>query len=671
MGRAFGPYELRRRLWRNPSSEVWSAVEVATGDRVAVRMLRPERSDDQPFRERFLRELDEVAELRHDHIAPITAFARHDGRLYVATQLLDGDLVEQVRDRGPLPPAAAVEVIEQVAAALDAVHDAGLVHGDLRPSKVLVREVPRTAYLNGFGVGCSVGADGRGVTGAGGVFTAPRHIAPERFPRAVRPEARAAEAERVARVAGDRRIDVYALACLLFHALTGRPAFPEGNRPELGETRPPPRASTLRRGIPEGLNRVIVTGLASDPDRRYATAGRFAVAAREALTTPETPWVKRRTGRPASGGRTPTDPRSTAEPPPPPRPRPEPGPRPQPGPGRPSAGDGRRRPRRVGRVLAGLAAAAALAAGGLWLASGEGEPPQAGIPVAGEPGAIALSPDGLTAWTTDATADTVSVIDLTARAVVASVPVGDAPRAIALSPDGAAAYVVNHGADSVSIIRLADRVVVATVPVGEEPTDVALDADGGRAFVNDQEGGTISVIDTATRTVDEPLRVSALWGDSGDEVVVTPDGSRALVSLTSWWSDDSLLVVDTGRDDVLATIPVGEAPRGLVISPDGARAYVANTADGTLTVVDAANGAVITTVVVGDEPDEVAISADGRHVLVVNAYSETLSVVDTGTNAVVAEIPTGGAPRGVAVSPDGRRAYVALPGAVAVLDLPA
>ena len=133
---------------------------------------------------------------------------------------------------------------------------------------------------------------------------------------------------------------------------------------------------------------------------------------------------------------------------------------------------------------------------------------------------------------------------------------------------------------------------------------------------------------------------------------------------------DTVSVVDTATNTVVATVAVGDNPTGVAVSPHGSRVYVTNATDDTVSVIDTASNTVVATVAVGDNPTAVAVHPNGTRVYVSNFVGGTVSVIDTATNTVVATVAVGVAPRGVAVSPDGSRVYVTNPdgGTVSVID---
>lgn len=268
-GTPFGRYRLTELLGRGGMGEVWRAYDPEMNRVVALKVLAPSFADDQAFQERFRREARSAAGLDEPHVVPIHDFGEVDGRLYVTMRLIHGSDLRDLLNDGPLPPARAVGIIEQIASALHAAHEIGLVHRDVKPSNILVAE-DDFAYLIDFGIARAAAESSMTITGA--TMGTPAYMSPERL-NAGRADARA---------------DIYALACVLHEALTGQRPFPGESLEQqlVGHlTSPPPRPSTLQTGVPEAMDAVVATGMAKDPDHRYATAKDLAQAARAALTT--------------------------------------------------------------------------------------------------------------------------------------------------------------------------------------------------------------------------------------------------------------------------------------------------------------------------------------------------------------------------------------------------
>ncbi|WP_155769638.1 serine/threonine-protein kinase, partial [Mycobacterium asiaticum] len=207
-----------------------------------------------------------AAGLDDPHVVPIYDFGEIDGRLFVTMRLIQGRDLQTMLVDGPLEPDRSVYVIEQVAAALHSAHRVNLIHRDVKPSNVLVSE-DDFSYLIDFGIARTTGETS--LTNTGNVIGTWAYMAPER----------------VTSDHTDHRVDVYALACVMHECLTGSKPFP-GNSIEqqIGGhlTLPPPRPSALRSNVPTQLDQVIATGMAKNPDDRYASTKELAAAARAA-----------------------------------------------------------------------------------------------------------------------------------------------------------------------------------------------------------------------------------------------------------------------------------------------------------------------------------------------------------------------------------------------------
>src|SRR5262249_47052690 len=142
-----------------------------------VKVLPEHSADDEMLRERFRRECRAVAQLTQPHVIPIHDYGDIDGRLYLNMRLVDGvDLRSLIRKSGAMPPARAVAIIAQVADALQAAHDAGLVHRDVKPSNILL-SADDFAYLIDFGIAHA--ADDHSLTSAGQTVGTFDYLAPE------------------------------------------------------------------------------------------------------------------------------------------------------------------------------------------------------------------------------------------------------------------------------------------------------------------------------------------------------------------------------------------------------------------------------------------------------------------------------------------------------------
>lgn len=272
VGGTFGKYELTALLGRGGMGEVYAAHDTDKGRTVALKILREQYADDERFRARFLRESHVVANLEEPHVVPIHDWGEINGNLYIDMRLVRGQTLHDLLRTAPLAPHRAVSIVEQIAAALDAAHAQGLIHRDIKPQNIIVTDAD-FAYLLDFGIAQAQGDSS--LTQSGMYIGSFGYMAPERFSGATCSPA----------------ADIYSLACVLHEALTGNTPFPTNSYEQAIAahlTAPPPRASTVRPGVPTSLDAVVARGMAKEPDERYGSAGALARAAQRALhTSPE------------------------------------------------------------------------------------------------------------------------------------------------------------------------------------------------------------------------------------------------------------------------------------------------------------------------------------------------------------------------------------------------
>ena len=253
--------------------EVWLAEHAMLGRRAAVKVLLPEFSTKQDIVTRFFNEARAATAIADPGIVQIFDFGHHvDGTAYIVMELLEGEpLDKRLARQGALPVTDALRIMRMVASSLGAAHARGIVHRDLKPENIfLVRdpEVPggERAKILDFGIAKLASTDGGSRTHTSAVMGTPTFMSPEQC-----------------RGAGhvDQRSDVYALGCMIFALIVGRPPFDaEG----IGEIiamhlrEPPPIPSTLRPGISPEVDQLVLRCLAKDPAARFAAAGDLAIA---------------------------------------------------------------------------------------------------------------------------------------------------------------------------------------------------------------------------------------------------------------------------------------------------------------------------------------------------------------------------------------------------------
>ena len=272
VGSRFGRYHLRRLLGRGGMGEVYEAHDTVKDRVVALKLMSAQVSSDPVFRERMQREAYTAGRLQEPHVVPIHDYGEIDGQLFIDMRFIEGTDVGALLDRyGPLPPPRAVAIVRQVAAALDAAHADGVMHRDIKPENILITG-DDFAYLVDFGIASAITQ--QRLTQTGVTVGTWSYMAPERF-----------GSQEVT-----YRADIYALACVLHEMLTGSTPYRADSHSALMAAhlfQPIPRPSQLRPGIPAAFDEVIARGMAKDPADRYARAGDLAVAAHQALSTPD------------------------------------------------------------------------------------------------------------------------------------------------------------------------------------------------------------------------------------------------------------------------------------------------------------------------------------------------------------------------------------------------
>ena len=247
---------------------VYKARDRSLDEEVAIKVLRPDFARDPLMAQRFKSEIRLARRVRHRNVCAIHDFGEADGLLYISMELIQGvDLKRIVREQGALPIDRACDVLLQVAAGLQAVHEAGIIHRDLKTPNILL-EPNGVARLMDFGIAKREDSEG-GVTVTGQVVGTPEYMSPEQ-----------AQGQKL-----DARTDVYSLGVVAYEVLTGRVPF-RGETPISTILKhihdPPPLDGPPADRLPLGLREVLRRALAKSPGERPSSASAFAEAIRGA-----------------------------------------------------------------------------------------------------------------------------------------------------------------------------------------------------------------------------------------------------------------------------------------------------------------------------------------------------------------------------------------------------
>jgi predicted Ser/Thr protein kinase/outer membrane protein assembly factor BamB len=270
--REIAGYRIQSEIGRGGMGVVYLAEQSSPNRKVALKVLTPDLANDPGFRERFQRESEAAASTEHPHIVPIYAAGESDGQLYLAMRYVEGTDLRSLLERGELlEPERAARICAEIAEALEAAHERGLIHRDVKPGNVLL-DSREHAYLTDFGLIRRTRIESE-ITRTGQFIGTIDYVAPEQI-----------KGSRL-----DGRADIYSLGCVLFECLTGTAPFRRDSEvatvyAHLEET--PPRPSARAPSVPPSLDTVVARAMAKRPEDRFATAGGMADALRAKPVVP-------------------------------------------------------------------------------------------------------------------------------------------------------------------------------------------------------------------------------------------------------------------------------------------------------------------------------------------------------------------------------------------------
>jgi serine/threonine protein kinase len=279
-GQVFGDYALVEQLSESKTGTVWKAQHRVTGGTVALKMLSRAAIQSNTMVERFRRQVQIMAELRHPNLITAYEGGRLDGVPYLVMEYIEGqDLRTLVKRRGPFPVQEAVEYVIQAAAGLACAHSRGIWHRNVKPGNLMV-DRSGMIRVTGFGLAHVEASEDEGniaLTVQGQAMGTGDYMAPEQT----------LDAKSV-----DARADVYSLGCTLCMLLTGKPPYKATSWEQMVGahlTAPIPSLSAARRDVPSALDAVFQKMLAKRADDRYGSMEEVIAALRGAMATAAPP----------------------------------------------------------------------------------------------------------------------------------------------------------------------------------------------------------------------------------------------------------------------------------------------------------------------------------------------------------------------------------------------
>lgn len=269
IGSTVGSYQIEEKLGQGGMATVYKGYHARLDRHVAIKVLHAVFKDDDSFLRRFTREAQVVARLEHNNIVPVYDFAEHEGYPYLVMRFVQGETLKERLSQGTLSTKEIVRVASSIAGGLDYAHKQGVLHRDIKPSNILLTK-GGGVFIADFGL-ARITQSGESTLSQDMIMGTPQYISPE---------------QAKGNTDLDGRTDIYSFGIIVYEMVTGRVPFASDTGYSVIHSQifdPPPPPSSLNDKISPDLEAVLLKVLSKDPAERYASAGEFMAAFKEAL----------------------------------------------------------------------------------------------------------------------------------------------------------------------------------------------------------------------------------------------------------------------------------------------------------------------------------------------------------------------------------------------------
>ena len=274
-GENVGPYRIIEQLGQGGMATVYKAYHAALDRYVALKVLRPDLTEDLTFTARFQREARLVAKLEHPHIVPIHDYAEHDRHPYLVMKFIEGETLKARLGRGPLSAGEIKQVVDLVGGALAYAHRQGILHRDIKPSNVLIAG-DGNIYLADFGL-ARIAQAGESTLSSDSILGTPQYISPE---------------QAMGNKELDEGTDIYSFGVMLYEMVVGQVPFSADTPFAIIHDHiysPMPLPHLVNPSVPEDVERVLLKALSKDRSDRYDTVSDMVTAFKSAWETAGVP----------------------------------------------------------------------------------------------------------------------------------------------------------------------------------------------------------------------------------------------------------------------------------------------------------------------------------------------------------------------------------------------